>query len=76
MRASANDDMERERGRIAITGLKAIQLRQGSGQSLVRVETDAGVVGIGEAGADGETTSKTFGNGQDVRLNLGPLISK
>ena len=73
MRASANDDMERERGRIAITGLKAIQLRQGSGQSLVRVETDAGVVGIGEAGADGPATRANLQWLERVLIGADPL---
>jgi L-alanine-DL-glutamate epimerase-like enolase superfamily enzyme len=37
---------------VRITAIKALQLRN-HGQSLVKVETDAGVFGIGEAGAQG-----------------------
>jgi len=73
MTASANDNMERERGRIAITGLKAIQLRQGFGQSLVRIETDAGVVGIGEAGADGPATRANLQWLERILIGADPL---
>lgn len=38
--------------RVKITAIKALQLRN-HGQSLVKVETDAGVFGLGEAGAPG-----------------------
>jgi galactonate dehydratase len=43
---------ESTRHRIRITAIKAVQLRH-HGQSLVKVETDAGVFGLGEAGAPG-----------------------
>ncbi len=39
-----------EHHRVKITALKAMEL-QGAGQTLVRVDTDAGISGIGEAGA-------------------------
>jgi len=45
--------VEGERGRVRITGLQAMQLKNATGQSLVRVDTDAGLYGIGEAGARG-----------------------
>lgn len=45
--------MESERKRIRITAVKAMQLKNTGGQSLVKVETDAGISGIGEAGASG-----------------------
>ena len=40
------------RSRVRITAIQAFQLRQ-HGQSLIRVDTDAGVFGLGEAGAPG-----------------------
>jgi L-alanine-DL-glutamate epimerase-like enolase superfamily enzyme len=43
---------ESERNRVKITALKAMEI-QGAGQTLVKVETDAGIFGIGEAGAAG-----------------------
>lgn len=47
-----NNLSESYKNRVRITAIKALQLRQ-HGQSLVKVETDAGVFGIGEAGAPG-----------------------
>ncbi|MFC1715888.1 mandelate racemase/muconate lactonizing enzyme family protein [Candidatus Poribacteria bacterium] len=44
---------ESEKARVQITGVKAMQLRNQHGQSLVKVETDAGIHGVGEAGASG-----------------------
>ena len=44
---------ESERGRVRITGVTAMQLRNSTGQSLVRVDTDSGLYGIGEAGLRG-----------------------
>lgn len=44
---------ESERGRVRITGLKGMELRSSSGQSLVRIDTDSGLFGIGEAGVAG-----------------------
>lgn len=42
-----------ERSRVRITALKAMELKDSAGQSLVKVETDAGLEGYGEAGASG-----------------------
>ncbi len=39
--------------RVRITGLKAMELQNAAGQSLVRVDTDAGFYGVGEAGVAG-----------------------
>ena len=41
-----------EKNRIKIVALKAMEI-QGAGQTLVKVETDAGIYGIGEAGSPG-----------------------
>ncbi len=46
----------RERGRVRITALKAMQIKDDSGQTLVKVETDSGLAGYGEAGATGPVT--------------------
>ncbi|MCL4506307.1 MAG: mandelate racemase/muconate lactonizing enzyme family protein [Chloroflexi bacterium] len=43
---------DKNRNRVKITAIKALQLRN-HGQSLVKVETDTGVFGLGEAGAPG-----------------------
>ena len=41
----------REQGQIHITAIKVIQLKEHGIQSLVKVETDAGIYGLGEIGA-------------------------
>ncbi len=38
---------------IKITDIKSMQLRQMYGQSLIKIETNAGIHGVGEAGASG-----------------------
>ena len=73
MESVISDHVENERGRIAITGLKAMQLLRGTGQSLVRVETDAGVVGIGEAGADGPAARANLRSLERVLIGADPL---
>src|SRR5215207_5814214 len=41
----------REHGQLHITAIKVIQLKEHGIQSLVKVETDAGIYGLGEIGA-------------------------
>jgi galactonate dehydratase len=43
---------EHDKNHVKITAIKAMQLRN-HGQTLVKVETDAGIYGLGEAGAPG-----------------------
>lgn len=38
---------------VKITAIKALQLRNNGGNCLIKIETDAGLVGYGEAGASG-----------------------
>ena len=73
MASPMSDGTENERGRLTITGLKAMQLRGAAGQSLVRVETDAGVVGIGEAGADGPAARANLRWLERVLIGADPL---
>jgi len=42
-----------ERGRAKITAIKAMQIRDIAGNCLIKIETDSGLVGYGEAGATG-----------------------
>jgi len=42
-----------EKSHVRITAIKAMELKNTAGQSLVKVETDSGIYGIGEAGASG-----------------------
>jgi len=47
-----NPILDPERGRVQITGIKAMQLQKHP-QTLIKVETDVGLVGYGEAGTHG-----------------------
>jgi L-alanine-DL-glutamate epimerase-like enolase superfamily enzyme len=58
--------------RIRITGLKAMGF-QGAGQSLVKVETDAGIEGIGEAGAAGPVVRAQLKLLEEMLLGEDPL---
>lgn len=40
--------------KVKITAIKALQLRHNGGNCLIKIETDAGLVGYGEAGATGQ----------------------
>lgn len=62
-----------ERSRFRITGVQAIELRNSAGQSLVRVQTDAGLFGIGEAGATGPQTRAELRWLERVLLGADPL---
>ena len=62
-----------EHGRVRITGIKAIELRHSSGQSLVRVETDAGLYGVGEAGVAGPACRANLRGFESVLIGADPL---
>ncbi|MEZ5354186.1 MAG: mandelate racemase/muconate lactonizing enzyme family protein [Bryobacteraceae bacterium] len=59
-------------GKVKITAVKAMQIKNIAGNSLIRIETDAGLTGYGEAGATGpmarariDTMASRFLIGQD-----------
>ncbi len=58
---------------IRITSLNAMELEASAGQSLVRVETDAGIVGYGEAGASGPVTRANLAVMEPLLLGEDPL---
>ena len=62
-----------EYGRVRITGLKAMQLKNNAGQSLVRVDTDAGLCGYGEAGVDGPACRTNLQWLERVLIGADPL---
>ena len=64
---------ERERGHVRITGLKAMELRNSTGQSLVRVETDSGLFGVGEAGVAGPACRANLKWLERVLIGADPL---
>jgi L-alanine-DL-glutamate epimerase-like enolase superfamily enzyme len=41
------------KGKVKITGIRVMQIKSIAGNSMVKIETDAGIVGYGEAGASG-----------------------
>ena len=62
-----------EKSRVRITALKAMELKDSAGQSLVKVETDAGLEGYGEAGASGPVVRAHLKDMEPVVLNEDPL---
>lgn len=62
-----------ERNRVQITGVKAMQLQHQMGQSLVKVETDAGIYGLGEAGAAGSTARAHLRQLEPLLIGEDPL---
>jgi L-alanine-DL-glutamate epimerase-like enolase superfamily enzyme len=64
---------ESEKNRVRITGVKAMQLKNQAGQSLVKVETDAGIYGIGEAGASGPMVRANLRNLEPILIGSDPL---
>ena len=62
-----------EKNRVKITAVKAMQLKNQGGQSLVKIETDAGVYGIGEAGASGPMVRANLRNLERLLIGSDPL---
>ena len=70
---AVGEGAEGERGRVRITGIKAMELRNSTGQSLVRVETDAGLYGVGEAGVAGPACRANLQWLEKVLIGADPL---
>lgn len=64
---------ESKKNRVRITDVKAMQLKNQAGQSLVKVETDAGIYGIGEAGASGPMVRAHLRNLAPMLIGKDPL---
>ena len=64
---------ESERNRVRITAVKAMELRDSNNQSLVKVETDAGICGFGEAGAPGPTARAHIREMEPFLIGADPL---
>ena len=66
-----------EKGQVKITAIKTIALKEkrGSSRGLVKIETDAGVVGYGpsEGGPDTRVAIGTIANGPDGLIGKDPL---
>jgi galactonate dehydratase len=61
------------RGKVKITALKAMQVQGIAGNSLVKVETDAGLTGYGEAGATGPMARAWLERFQTLLIGQDPL---
>jgi L-alanine-DL-glutamate epimerase-like enolase superfamily enzyme len=62
-----------EKRRLRITAIKVMQLKRNNGQSLVKIETDGGVYGIGEAGAVASTVRAYLRYYEPMLLGEDPL---
>ena len=58
---------------MKITAIRAMELKGSVGQSLIRVDTDAGVSGVGEAGAAGKTARAHIKVLEPLLLDQDPL---
>lgn len=60
-------------GKVRITGIKAMALEHMAGNCLIRVDTDAGVSGIGEAGATGPIARARIESMKALLIGKDPL---
>ncbi|MDZ4765383.1 MAG: mandelate racemase/muconate lactonizing enzyme family protein [Chloroflexota bacterium] len=56
-----------------ITAVKAMQLKTASNQCLIKIETDAGITGYGEAGASGATARSYIHHMRTILIGADPL---
>ena len=62
-----------ERGRVKITAVKAMALKNIANNCLIRIETDAGVTGYGEAGASGPMARARIATMRQLLVGKDPL---
>ena len=60
-------------GKATITAIKAMQIENIAGNCLIRVETDQGLVGYGEAGSSGPMARARIARMQDLLVGEDPL---
>lgn len=61
------------RGKVKITALKAMQVQGIAGNCLIKIETDAGLTGYGEAGATGPMARAWLDRFQGILVGQDPL---
>lgn len=61
------------RGKVKITALKAMQVQDIAGNCLIKIETDAGLTGYGEAGATGPMARAWLDRFQGILVGQDPL---
>jgi L-alanine-DL-glutamate epimerase-like enolase superfamily enzyme len=62
-----------QRGKVKITDVKAMQVRNIAGNCLIRIDTDADLVGYGEAGASGPMARSRIEQFKQVLVGQDPL---
>ena len=62
-----------QRGKVKITDVKAMQVKSIAGNCLIRINTDAGLVGYGEAGASGPMARSRIEQFKQVLVGRDPL---
>jgi L-alanine-DL-glutamate epimerase-like enolase superfamily enzyme len=62
-----------QRGKVKITAVKAMQVKDIAGNCLIRIETDAGLVGYGEAGASGPMARARIEPMKNLLIGQDPL---
>src|SRR5882672_10297925 len=62
-----------ERNKVKITDIKAMQINRIAGNCLIKIETDAGIVGYGEAGATGPMARARIATMQNMLIGKDPL---
>lgn len=61
------------KGKVKITSIKTMQLRHNGGDCLIKIETDAGLAGYGEAGGTGAIVRSRLQNMQPMLIGRDPL---
>src|SRR5688572_32878512 len=62
-----------DRGRVKITAIKAMQIRNIAGNTLIKIETDAGLIGYGEAGVSGPMARARIEHMKNLLIGQDPL---
>ncbi len=60
-------------GRVKITAIKAMQIKNIAGNCLIKIETDAGLVGYGEAGSSGPMARSRIEPMKGILIGKDPL---
>ena len=62
-----------ERNKVKITDIKAMQINRIAGNCLIKIETDAGIVGYGEAGMTGPMARARLATMKPLLVGKDPL---
>ena len=54
------------RGKVKITAVKAMQVKNIAGNCLIKIETDAGLIGYGEAGSSGPMARSRINSADNI----------